>query len=67
MAELNPFQPPGEKPPSDAQLTDEQLLKLPASARARVSFGDRYFWLMVVLLGVVIVLAPPLLVGWHSF
>jgi hypothetical protein len=60
MADLNPFEAPSEKPPSDARLTDQERLRLPASARARESFGDRYFWLILVLLGVAIMVVPPL-------
>jgi len=58
MAELNPFEPPSEKPPSDARLTDRQLLELPESARARESLGDRYFHQLLVLLGVGIIVVP---------
>lgn len=58
MAEPNPFEAPSEKPPSDGRLTDRELLTLPDSARARVSFGDLYFYQLVVLLGLGIILVP---------
>ena len=51
---MNPFEPPtGDEP------------RLPPMPPAREAFGDRYFWLMVTLLGVFVVIGP-LLVGWNS-
>jgi hypothetical protein len=69
LAEQNPFQPPSEKPASDAHLTDQQRLALPESARARHAFGDRYFWGLVLLIGVFLVVVGsvllPIFLGIH--
>jgi hypothetical protein len=63
MAELNPFQAPSEKPASDRYLTDAERLKIPDELRARETFGDRYFWPIVVLFGVSVLVVPRVLFG----
>jgi len=60
MAELNPFEAPSEKPPADGVLSDRQLLEL-RRGPPRESFGDRYFWPLIALLGLGIVVVPWLL------
>ena len=68
MAKPNPFEAPSAKPQSDAQLTPQQLLALPPSARGplREAFGDRYFYVLAILLGVAVILLPRLAFGFTS-
>ena len=65
MAEPNPFEAPSETPPGEGILSDRELLEL-RRRPPRESFGDRYFWLVVVLLGGAVVMGPPAVWGTTS-
>jgi hypothetical protein len=50
-----------DRPPLGKPVTDRELLALPHRGPPRESFGDRYFWQAVGLLGLGIVFVPWLL------